>query len=68
MYNRARVVAPCACLTKPGACVNALFLFCGEGKVIKGMAVVHQIENVKVDKNDRPTSPIRIESVSVHFT
>jgi hypothetical protein len=29
------------------------------------MGVVHQIENVKVDKNDKPVEPIRIESVSL---
>lgn len=36
------------------------------GRVIKGMEVVRQIENVKTDKRDRPLTTIRIESVSVH--
>lgn len=37
------------------------------GKVLKGMGVVRQIENEKVDRHDRPLTAVRIESVSVHL-
>ncbi|CAN8069331.1 unnamed protein product [Agarophyton chilense] len=36
------------------------------GKVMKGMTVVRQIENVKVDKHDKPFDEVRIESISVY--
>lgn len=36
------------------------------GRVVAGMDVVHQIENVKVDKrNSKPLSPVKIISMSV---
>jgi cyclophilin family peptidyl-prolyl cis-trans isomerase len=46
--------------------VCTLHSFCA-GRVVKGMGVVHQIENVKVDKDDRPLDPIRIEKVSLQL-
>ena len=35
------------------------------GKVIKGMDVVHKIENVQTDSSDKPTTPVVIESIKV---
>lgn len=35
------------------------------GTVVKGMEVVHEIEGVDTDANDRPTSPVVINSVSL---
>ena len=36
------------------------------GEVIDGMDVVETIGNVETDSNDRPTSPVTPESVTVH--
>ena len=35
------------------------------GKVIKGMDVVHKIENVETDSNDKPVKSVVIESIKV---
>ena len=35
------------------------------GKVIKGMDVVHKIENVQTDANDKPVNNVVIESIKV---
>lgn len=35
------------------------------GKVIKGMDIVHKIENVETDSNDKPVNNIIIESIKV---
>lgn len=35
------------------------------GKVIKGMDVVHKIENVETDANDKPVKDVIIESIKV---
>lgn len=35
------------------------------GKVISGMNIVHEIENIKTDKGDKPLEPIVIESIKV---
>jgi len=36
------------------------------GEVIDGMDVVETIGNVETDSDDRPTSPVTLESVTVH--
>jgi peptidylprolyl isomerase len=35
------------------------------GKVVKGLDVVEAIQNVPTDRNDKPTTPVVIESVTV---
>jgi cyclophilin family peptidyl-prolyl cis-trans isomerase len=35
------------------------------GKVVAGMDVVHAIEKVKTDANDRPVTPVRMNKVTV---
>ena len=35
-------------------------------KVIEGMDVVHKIEKTKTDAGDRPTTPVRMNKVTVH--
>lgn len=35
------------------------------GKVIEGMDIVHKIENVKTDSNDKPVDDVVIESIKV---
>jgi len=35
------------------------------GRVVSGMDVVHEIERVHCDKNDRPVTDIKIVSVTV---
>ena len=35
------------------------------GKVIKGMDVVHKIENVETDSNDKPVKSVVIDSIKV---
>ena len=35
------------------------------GKVIKGMDIVHKIENVETDSNDKPVNNVVIESIKV---
>ncbi len=35
------------------------------GKVIKGMDIVHKIENVETDSNDKPVNNVIIESIKV---
>lgn len=39
--------------------------YAGFGKVIDGMEIVHQIENVETDMNDKPTTPVVIDSIKV---
>ena len=35
------------------------------GRAIGGLDIIHEIENVKVDKNDKPWEEIKIMSVTV---
>jgi cyclophilin family peptidyl-prolyl cis-trans isomerase len=35
------------------------------GKVIEGMDVVHKIEKTRTDGNDRPTTPVRMNKVTI---
>ena len=37
------------------------------GRVVKGADVVHAIEKTKTDKNDKPTTDIKIQSVTLGF-
>jgi peptidylprolyl isomerase domain and WD repeat-containing protein 1 len=37
------------------------------GRVSKGMDIVNKIENLKVDKADRPLEDVKIVSTSVSF-
>ena len=38
------------------------------GRAFKGMDVIHDIENVKTDKSDKPLEEIRILSITINFT
>jgi peptidylprolyl isomerase domain and WD repeat-containing protein 1 len=37
------------------------------GRVVKGADVVHAIEKAKTDKNDKPATDIKIQSVTLGF-
>lgn len=36
------------------------------GRATSGFEVIHKIENVRVDKNDKPYDDIKIVSISIH--
>ena len=38
------------------------------GRVAKGMDVVHSIEKVKTDKQDKPLQDVKILNISVEFS
>jgi peptidylprolyl isomerase domain and WD repeat-containing protein 1 len=35
------------------------------GRAIGGLDIIHEIENVKVDKNDKPWEEIKMMSISI---
>jgi cyclophilin family peptidyl-prolyl cis-trans isomerase len=47
--------------------ISSLLMFAHRifGRAIGGLDIIHEIENVKVDKNDKPWEEIKMMSISI---
>lgn len=70
--TRMRPQVPCpwlndkhTCVLVISQCIILTLLHSIFGRAVGGLDIIHEIENVKVDKNDKPWEDVKMMSISV---